>query len=198
MATKSNENLTDQQLTDMICHSDATRKSAIEYIYRWDALKLKVQHFVQTRGGTSSESLDIYHEGIIVLDRNIRTGRYKSDGSLQGYLYSICRFLWQNERRKSHRNTFVETIPENNDVPSPDMQLFKEERRQVLEKVLQMLDDSCRKILKLWKLSYSMAEIASILNLSSPQLAKKYKYRCLKKLLLSLDKEPSLLEALRP
>jgi hypothetical protein len=51
--------------------------------------------------------------------------------------------------------------------------------------------------LTLWKLSYSMAEIAATLHLSSPELAKKYRFRCMQKLLAELDNHPQLLNALK-
>lgn len=181
----------------MIRRQNDDRKAAIECIYHWQKVKDQVTNLVVQKGGSSTEAEDIFHEGIIVLDRNIRLGRYQPDASLRGYLYSICRFLWQNEWRKKQKNYSMESAPDKNDDQTPEIHFFNEERKLHLQKVLNLLDESCRTILKLWKLSYSMEEIASYLSLSSAQMAKKYKYRCMKKLMLALDRQPHLLEALK-
>ena len=85
----------------------------------------------------------------------------------------------------------------NADDLTPEITLFAEEKKDMLRDILNLLDDSCRSILTLWKQSYSMQEIAEKLNLSSAQLAKKYKYRCIKKLMKVLENKPQLLKALK-
>lgn len=156
-------------------------------------------HYVQTHGGSRSEAIDIFHDGIIALDRNIRAGAYQPTSSLQGYLYSICRFCWNNEyrRRKKVRPTAIEDFQMAPDAITPEITLRAKEETELLEQVLALLDTSCRKIMTLWKLSYSMAEIASEMNLSSPELAKKYRYRCMQKLMDNLQHHPHLLNALK-
>jgi len=49
----------------------------------------------------------------------------------------------------------------------------------------------------MWKLSYSMAEIADTLQLSSEANARKIKYRCHMALMEYLDKNPRMLEQLK-
>jgi RNA polymerase sigma factor (sigma-70 family) len=199
VAFQKNIRRSDQEIIDMICLSTTTRNQAIEEIYHWNDLKLKVQGYVLQHGGSISEALEIYHEGIIVLDRNIRTGKYEPVATLQAYLYSICRFIWKNERRKKQKISDRDPSDHDDEVDhiTPEITFFQEERKLQLKKVLELLDDSCRKILTLWKMSYSMEEIARSLNLSSGDMAKKYKYRCMKKLMVVLDQKPNLLESLQ-
>jgi RNA polymerase sigma factor (sigma-70 family) len=199
VASQNISNLSDQQIIDMICHSNSARNQAIEVIYHWDDLKLKIQGYVIQNGGSISEALEVYHEGIILLDRNIRNGRYQPSATLQAYLYSVCRFIWNNEWRKKKKisSTDPSSRSDEADDTTPEVTFFQEERKLLLTKVLSLLDDSCRKILTLWKMSYSMDEIARSLNLSSGDMAKKYKYRCMKKLMVALEQKPNLLESLQ-
>ena len=83
------------------------------------------------------------------------------------------------------------------DEETPDILMYSQEESAMLRKVMELLDESCKKILTLWKLSYTMTEIASQMNLSSPEMAKKYRYRCMQKLLGELDNHPHLLNALK-
>ncbi len=156
-------------------------------------------YHVTKNGGNREDANDVFHDSIIILDRNIRQDKYKSEGSIAAYLYSICKFTWNNKWRKNIKTELVEdfsqeTPEESNSV---HVHLINEETKLNLEKLLSKLDDSCRSILKMWQLSYSMQEIAEAQNLSSPQMAKKYRYRCMKKLMKVLDDNPELLNALR-
>ena len=78
-----------------------------------------------------------------------------------------------------------------------DHLLHSQEQKRYLKQVLDLLDDQCRKILTLWKASYSMEEIAKECSLSNKEMAKKYRYRCMKKLMDKLSQNNQLLEALR-
>jgi RNA polymerase sigma factor (sigma-70 family) len=156
-------------------------------------------NYVARHGGDRSEGLDIYHDGIVALDRNIRVGKYRGESNLQGYLYSICRFIWNNEWRKRSKvqTGEIQDFQLEPDNETPELILRSQEETNLLRQVIGLLDDSCKKILTLWKQSYSMQEIADALELSSPQMAKKYRYRCMQKLMNELDNQPKLLNALK-
>lgn len=191
--------MTDADLCNAIANGGEARNKAIESIYLWNELKEKVMNYVARHGGDRSEGLDIYHDGIVALDRNIRLGKFRGESNLQGYLYSICRFIWNNEWRKRSKvqTGEVQDFQLEPDNETPELLLRSQEETDLLRQVIGLLDDSCRKILTLWKQSYSMQEIADALELSSPQMAKKYRYRCMQKLIKELDNQPQLLNALK-
>lgn len=176
-----------------------TRLKAIEIIYQLTDVKGKVMQYVKTHGGSQTEGLDIFHDGIVALDQNIRSGKYRSEGPLQGYLYTICRFIWNNEyrRRMKISSGDIQEFQLEPDDSTPEVKLRSKEEAALLDQVLQLLDESCRKILTLWKLSYSMTEIATTLQLSSPELAKKYRFRCMQKLMDQLEQRPGLMNTLK-
>lgn len=189
------ERYSDTQILSMITKDPDSRKKAIEYIYLLDNLKAKVASYVVKHGGQQTDVLDVFHDGIVVLDRNIRSGKFRSQSSIEGYLYSICRFLWNNQKRKQ-KKIIREPTHDNIDLFTPEISLFDTEKKSTLRQALELLDDSCRLILKLWKLSYSMEEIADHLSLSSARMAKKYRYRCMKKLMIALKSRPDILKLL--
>ncbi len=78
-----------------------------------------------------------------------------------------------------------------------DMRLLDEERRDVLGQLLNTIGERCRKILELWKLSYSMEEIAEQLGFSSADMARKAKYRCHVSLLEQVKNNPKWGDMLR-
>ena len=183
---------TDEQLVDAISAGGPGRESALKAIYEDGDLKRMVAAFVRNHQGNATDGQDMFHEGMIVLDRNIREGKFRGEAPVKGYLYSICRFLWMNQLRKQAHTSSVAEMPLSNepDTLTPEVTLVTEERKTVLNRLLQELGDRCQQILELWKLSYSMEEIAVSLGFSSSDMARKAKYRCHVSLLEIIRKNP--------
>lgn len=191
---------TDDELIEAIVAGGPQRQAAIRFLYNRGNLRHRVIQFVKANSGNEQDGQDMFHEGIIVLDRNLRTGKFRGESSLDGYLYSICRFQWMNQIRKNTRvdlqedNTQLdETVTDNPESLSMDA-----EKKAILERVLTQLGERCQKILSLWKLNYSMQEIADQLGFSSAAMATKNKYKCHKSLLKFLEEHPRVMAMLQP
>jgi RNA polymerase sigma factor (sigma-70 family) len=173
-------NQSDEHWVEAIRQGGTAREAALREIYRDRELQRMVISFVRNHQGDATEGQDMYHEGIIVLDRNIREGKFRGESPVKGYLYSICRFLWMNQMRKLARSKPMAEVPREDeaDLETPEIQLIDQERKELLAGWLGELGERCQRILELWKLSYSMEEIAEALGFSSPDMARKAKYRC--------------------
>ncbi len=183
---------TDEQLVTAISAGGSGRESALKAIYEDGDLKRMVAAFVRNHQGNATDGQDMFHEGMIVLDRNIREGKFRGEAPVKGYLYSICRFLWMNQLRKQAHTSHVAEMPVSSepDTLTPEVTLITEERKDVLNRLLQEIGERCQRILELWKLSYSMEEIAETLGFSSSDMARKAKYRCHVSLLELIRKNP--------
>lgn len=184
----------DEQLVEAIRQGGANRQAALKDIYNDKNLQRMVISYVRNHRGDATEGQDMFHEGMIVLDRNIREGKFRGEAPVKGYLYSICRFLWMNQMRKrSHAQPMAEVPIENDiDYDTPEIQLVAQERKDLLHGLLSELGERCQRILELWKLSYSMEEIAEAIGFSSADMARKAKYRCHLSLLEALQKSSDL------
>ena len=187
-------NWTEEQLLTAISGGGVSRETALRAIYKDAELKRMVIAFVRNRQGNTEDGQDMFHEGIIVLDRNVREGKFRGESPLKGYLYSICRFLWMNQLRKRAKTSPVAdtALFEKPDETTPEIALITEERKTILNQLLEQLGERCRSILELWKLSYSMEEIAEKLDFSSAAMARKAKYRCHLSLLELVQKNKGL------
>lgn len=192
-------NYEDSEIVEAIKNGGRGRQDIIRFLYKQQDLKSKIIQFVQRNSGNFQDGQDMFHEGIIVMDRNIRQDKFKMESSVNGYIFSICRFLWMNQIRKQGKMTLTEDNSRLDDVDkvTPETQLFDEEQKTVLRKLLSNLGERCQKILELWKLSYSMEEIAKELNFSSSAMARKNKYRCQKSLMDIVGNNPELVAGLR-
>jgi RNA polymerase sigma factor (sigma-70 family) len=192
-------NLTDSQYLEAITGGGSARETALRGIYNDSELKRKVIAFVRNRQGNAEDGQDMFHEGIIVLDRNIREGKFRGEAPLKGYLYSICRFLWMNQLRKNaHTTQGAELALANEpDEYTPEITMIAQERKNLLNGLLSQLGERCQQILELWKLSYSMEEIAEKLGFSSPDMARKAKYRCHLSLMELVQQNPEMQQSLK-
>jgi len=190
---------TDDQFLAAINSGGQNRQAALRAIYDDNELKRKVIQFVRNRQGNTEDGQDMFHEGIIVLDRNIRESKFRGEAPLKGYLYSICRFLWMNQLRKqAHTTQGAETMLANEpDEYTPEITMIAQERKDLLNSLLGQLGERCQRILELWKLSYSMEEIATSLGFSSADMARKAKYRCHVSLVELVQQNPEIQRVLK-
>ena len=170
----------DEKLVDAIMEGGVARQKAINTIYNRKEVKTKILRFIQQNNGNLQDGEDTFHEGIIVLDRNIRESKYRQESDLNGYLFSICRFLWMNAIRKRKWEVLkddVRTLEQADAEPAP-IDVQREEYTNFLNELIMKLEERCQKILGMWQLSFSMEEIAKATGLSSAKMAAKYRYRC--------------------
>ena len=191
--------LNDAVLIENIKTGGIKRQQAITTIYKDKKTKSQVINFVINNSGNKEDGIDVFHEGIIAIDDNVRKGKYLEKGSLAGYLFSICRFIWLNKLRKDKRIVFTEEENQLDQVSydTPETLSLAQEQKEIIHKLLSRLGERCQQILELWKLSYSMEEIALKVGLTNAGNARKQRYTCYQKLLKIVDSEPGLKNALK-
>lgn len=191
--------LTDADLLESLKAGGAKRQKAITQIYQDKQLKTQVISFVKNNGGNAEDGIDIFHEGIIALDENVRKDRYTGAGKLQGYLFSTCRFLWLNRFKRDKRTVLSgETADfDQASFETPESLSLGKEQQNILDNLLGQLGEKCQKILTLWKLSYSMEEIATQVGLQDAGVARRQRYVCYEKLLQIVDNQPNLRNILK-
>lgn len=173
----------DSEIVSAIKSGGLHRNNAITYIYENQKTFSRVKHFISSWKGNSQDAEDIWIESILVLDRKIRNDEY-AGGNIYGFVFGISKGLWRNKLKKSNKMDLVEepSLIDSVDEDDPEQLFQTNERIAVLNKMLEELGEECQKILKLWQLNYKMKEIATLVNLSSDNMAKKKKHQCLQKL----------------
>ena len=74
--------------------------------------------------------------------------------------------------------------------------IYSEERRNLMTKIFEMMDDNCRKIIEYVIFdNLSMREIAQKLNYTSEDVAKSTHYRCRQKLAKQLQEHQSFIKS---
>ncbi len=170
----------DEQIKTALLGTVQQREQLFTWLYRASGWREWVLAHVRMEGGDEAAGQDVFQETLILFDRNIREGRFQGNSSLKTYFIGIAKQYWFNRRRGIRPGA----LPEHYEVASletPEQIALSEERQNMVNKILMVIGEHCRKVLSLYKLSLSNEEIARELGLSSPEMAKKYTYRCREK-----------------
>lgn len=186
---------TDDQIIRSLLGSELQREQVFAYLYRTSGWREWVIRHVAAEGGDEPAGEDVFQETLILFDRNIREGRFSNESALKTYFLGIAKQYWFNRRRN------IRPVPLSPDYDqpvseNPERIALQEERRNIIDLVLEHLGEHCKKVLQLYKLSLSNEEIAQELELSSPEMAKKYTYRCREKFKSFVSGRKDILEHL--
>ena len=130
----------------------------------------KVEKMIQANSGTKEDARDIFQEALIVFCRKAKDTSFVLTASIDTYLYSTCRFLWNNELRKRKIAVSDEYI-----VLIDDFDLSEQEENlsqlKNAEKALSQLGEKCLELLQFFYYrAMSMKEIAEKLNFYSEKI----------------------------
>ena len=133
------------------------------------------------------DSLDVYHDSILVLRDNAIQGKIDNlKSSISTYLFAIGKYkIYHIFREKAKLNITddIEVIEKNFDF---DVNLYDENptNQQIQLKIgFKQLGERCKEVLELFYYSgYTLDEITEILNYSDKNVLKSQKSRCIKQL----------------
>jgi len=172
---------TDLQIISAIIKGGKDRELALKALYLNQTIRTRVKHLVIAQHGSDATFTDLFHDAIIIFDKNVRQGKFRMESSISAYIFSIAKFKMLNQVRKvaktkkekeSKRHPLYATAQ----VQSPETKYILEEQKMSISEMVQSLGPVTSRVLEMWQLSYSMKEIAEELNLSSVQMARKIKF----------------------
>ena len=186
--------MTDQEIIEAIKNN--RNDKAFGALYKgYPAIK----KMIVTNNGLSEDAEDIFQEALIVLCSKIHQGNFKLTSQLSTFLYSVSRFLWNDElKRRNRTGKFLSEIEEMDALENVHEDLIKEEQKASLaEKTINTLGERCKELLLLfYSGSMKLQDIATKMGYSSENTAKNQKYKCLemaKKNLKELQQNSTLI-----
>lgn len=174
----ANTNWTDEALVTGIQAGGSAREEALKRLYLLPGLREAVIRHVLDHGGSRQDAQDIFQEALVLLDRNLREGRFEGKSSLSTYFVAIAKWRWVTVRRQQGRFTDLAPAHYDAEVESPEAEKIRSEYRDLFQEALGQIGERCRDLLRLYQLEYSMDEIADRMQYQSADVAKKEAYRC--------------------
>ena len=144
-----------------------------------------IKDLILKQRGSENDAVDIFQDGLIILNRNLRNGSYRNDSCLSTYLFGICRNLWLKEYNRKSMQCEAEQQAVLEMRHNYDYLISTE----IVTILMNELGEDCRKILtEYYYNNRSMEELMEIFNVNSIQAAKNKKWRCMN-YLIKLFKE---------
>ncbi len=182
---------TDSDLVEAIREKDMLEQ-AISQLYLDQAESTR--SFIMGKGGTEQDADDIFQETIVSFIEIVQKGKFRQESSIGTFLISISKNLWYNEIRRRQRAGNREKIFEldRNQEEGPVTETIQDrEMKQQLNKLLQEMGESCRRILSLFYYeNLSMKEIVSQMHYENEQVVRNKKYKCLQQLTDKIKQNP--------
>jgi RNA polymerase sigma factor (sigma-70 family) len=191
------QNISDREIIAGLQQGGRRERQCLKQLYQ--AHQRPVLQFIMNNSGSEAEGKDIFQEGLLVLYKQIREGKFRGESQLRTYLFSICKYLWFQKLKKENRRA---ELQENYEWDPQEIDPYRamqdEEQKKMVLALFEELGQACKKILlaSLYD-NKSMEEIARESGFKNEQIARNKKYKCLKRLQAMLDKQPGLRDALR-
>jgi RNA polymerase sigma factor (sigma-70 family) len=150
--------------------------------------------FIMGKGGTEQDADDIFQETIVSFIDSVQKVKFRQESGIRTFLISISKNIWYNEirrrQRAGNREKIFEMDRHQEEGPVTEM-INDREMKQQLNKMLQELGESCRKILELFYYeNLSMKEIVSQMHYENEQVVRNKKYKCLQQLTEKMKQNP--------
>mgnify|MGYP003576537867 FL=1 len=168
-------NASDQELINQLSSSDIlVVEKGWEHVYA--SYYPMIRDMICHNSGMEDDASDIFHDALLIFDRNLKSGRFRGDSSIKTYLFSICKNLWLKEYEKKQKKMAAEA--ESILVSQQDVDYLI--NVEIVTLLMNELQEDCRNILiEYYYNNRSMAELMEMFNVNSIQAAKNKKWRCL-------------------
>jgi RNA polymerase sigma factor (sigma-70 family) len=187
----------DADLLAAFTGADHERLLALQHFFKNPRLMQWVLRYVRQQGGSEEEGRDVFEESFIVFERQVRTGHFRGESSLETWFHGIARWQWLVHCRKKRPTAELEQVQLPSHQPNPEKMIIIEERRVILERLLVQVGERCQRLLGFFQLDYSMKEIKEKMGYSSEQVAANEVHSCRGKLKKLIEQQPGLYEALK-
>jgi RNA polymerase sigma factor (sigma-70 family) len=164
--------MTDHKILDLLRTGDSDL--AINALYHHYPM---IRKLVRANRGTAKDAEDVFQETLLVLLNKAADPQFQLTAKLSTYLYSVARFIWNDQLKKQKPHVPYDEIPDQPDLADA---LADENRARLAETVITELQERCRELLVLFYLGKtSLKDIAAKMGYSSENTAKNQKYKCL-------------------
>ncbi len=183
----------DKQIVDLIQGDHDSMIQGMELLYMRNDLQ-RIAFRVYEKYGARLNDVswqDLFCESIVRLVNSIQLGRFRGTSKLSSYFAKICSNCCSEFVRKRQGLSSVKY----EEVIHPDKGFASEELKGILQVIMDQQDSRCRKIFELLFFAsepWQMEDIARETGLNGSRSAITTYYRCKKKLIAFIEKQPEL------
>lgn len=167
------------------------RKTEV-YHFIYKAYYPPIENFILHKNGSIPQAEDIFQDGLMIAYRKLQTRELHLSCKFSTFLYSICKRLWIQERRKwfIQQEKLKEKPLIVEDSGHREHAIDQKTLRNLIYKHLDSMSPECQKIIRLSFNDCTSEEIRDAMNFKSVEHAIDRKYRCKKGLIRRILSDP--------
>ena len=175
----------DTEILEAVHESDGKNQKVLAYLYH--EVLPRVQKYVLKNSGNKEDAFDVFQDAMVAFCKYVRLNKFNSECSVSGFIYTVAKNVWINKAKKN-KKLLLSEITELPELESESQNvlnyLITNERKKEVIKLLGMLDEKCRRLLRL-SIYQEMSgkEICEKMGFASENGVKTQKYKCKQKLL---------------
>lgn len=185
------------ELIDKVRKSVSGRNEVITQLITDPKIRKALFSTLHKKGCSYEDAVTHFTDAVLIFVKSCLKPDFNITSSLQNYLIGISKNLWYKEVTKSKKERLLDIDQPVTEDETPLSMLMKEELKNPIRKLLDQLDERCRKVMSLWAHNRKMTQIAEDMNYKSEGMARKKKHQCVRKMYAIIEKNPALKERLR-
>lgn len=176
-----------------------TINQALDRLY--DVHYRMLEFFILQNSGSQTDAQDTIQETMLVFVNMVHEKKYRGEASIKSMLYSINRNIWLSELRRRKNRVQRDTLFESEkeiEIGDYSEELVKMEGYKMMMELFDKLGKGCKSILTLFYFdNLSMEEIVEKEQLSSEQVLRNKKYKCMKALTAKIESNEKLYDKVK-
>ncbi|MBN1952419.1 MAG: hypothetical protein JW801_14555 [Bacteroidales bacterium] len=150
----------------------------LNYIY--DTCYPVIQKMITNNSGVKEDAQDVFQDAMVILYRNLKEKKIEHTGTLNGYLFILCRNIWFN--RKKRKTLYVGSSLDMTEtwVTDPTIleEIYRNERLNLYRSKFEELSENCKRVLRMFLNGVPIRDITETMGYRSVQHTKNRHFRC--------------------
>ena len=157
----------------------------------------KIRKYIRSNSGSADDAIDIFQDAIVILCKQVKTGKYDTKYDVSGFLFTVSKNLWINKVKKQSRMVSLEKQEETIHQYDFTADIITNEKSRTLKEMIRKLGEKCFELLHLAVYQQlDSDEICKIMGFATINAVKTQKYKCKQKLLELIESDPSYKEVI--
>lgn len=195
--SKSNSKyiISDKEILEQIKNGDPMNTMEVLYAREFP----KIRSYILKNNGNDEDARDIFQEVIMKLFTHIKLGKFNEEYELAGFMFTVGRNAWRKQAGRA-MNTSDLDVAKASGQHADNMydKIFDDERKSVVEELLNSVGENCKQILKLVLFdNIPLKKVAKLLGYATETTAKTRHYKCKQRLIKKVKASEQLSELLK-
>ncbi|MEE9371870.1 MAG: sigma-70 family RNA polymerase sigma factor [Saprospiraceae bacterium] len=173
------------------------RNKVIEELYTSSDIDKAVIGTLIKMGCSKEMAIDSKTDAILGFIKSCYRPDFEIKSNVTNYLIGTAKYIWLNRVTKTKNVVTIEERLTEDTVESIEATLISNEKKQLLQSIISLLDEKCQQVLTLWASSERMKKIAVEMDYKSEGMARKKKHQCLQRLYIIVADHPEIKNELR-